>query len=122
MISSGPAMLPNSDLREIEDLELSLLLAAIYERYGYDFRNYARSALSRRIKQILESENLKSVSDLQERILYDAVFLDRFLATLASHSPGVFRDPEFFKTVRETVVPRLRTYPSIRIWLPGCST
>ncbi len=34
----------------------------------------------------------------------------------------MFRDPTFYKALREQVLPHLGTYPFIRIWLAGCST
>lgn len=106
----------------IEDLELRLLLEGIYQRYGYDFREYARSSIRRRVWRRVTEEGLHTLSGLQERILHDPACMERLLIDLSVSVTAMFRDPTFFRAVREKVVPLLRTYPFIRIWNPGCST
>jgi chemotaxis protein methyltransferase CheR len=106
----------------VEDLEIELLLEGIARRYGSDLRGYARSALKRRVLGALEAEGLASVSALQERVLRDAPVMMRLLATLTTSVNGMFRDPAFYLAVRRRVIPLLRTYPFVRIWLAGCST
>jgi chemotaxis protein methyltransferase CheR len=107
---------------ELEIIEIDLLLEAIYRHYGYDFREYAYASLKRRIHTFVRSEKLSSVSGLQERILHDPGCLGRFLFALSVNVTAVFRDPQFFRSFREKVVPILKTYPFIRIWHAGCST
>jgi chemotaxis protein methyltransferase CheR len=34
----------------------------------------------------------------------------------------MFRDPSYFLALRDKVVPLLRTYPSLKMWVAGCST
>ncbi|MBD2037293.1 protein-glutamate O-methyltransferase CheR [Leptolyngbya sp. FACHB-321] len=111
--------LSNSNL---EDIEVQLLLEGVYRYYGFDFRNYAPSSMKRRIRKVLATEALSTVSALQERLLHDASCLERFLLGLTVNVTSMFRDPSFFVAFRETVVPLLRTYPFIRIWHAGCST
>lgn len=106
----------------IEDLELRLLLEGIYQRYGYDFREYARSSIRRRVWRRVAEEGLHTVSGLQERILHDQACMDRLLLDLSVSVTSMFRDPSFFLALRQTVVPLLRTYPFIRIWNPACSS
>jgi chemotaxis protein methyltransferase CheR len=106
----------------IEDLELRLLLEGIYQRYGYDFREYARSSIRRRVWRRVAEEGLHTLSGLQERVLHDPACMERLLIDLSVSVTAMFRDPTFFRAVREKVVPLLRTYPFIRIWNPGCST
>jgi chemotaxis protein methyltransferase CheR len=108
--------------RELEGLELELLLEAIYQRYGYDFRGYARASLRRRLWRRADLEGLRSLSGLQERVLHDPGCLDRLLADLSINVTAMFRDPSFFQALRHKVVPLLRTYPFMRIWNAGCST
>lgn len=108
--------------KERETLEIALLLEAIYRHYGYEFREYAAASLKRRLHNMLQLENLTTISSLQERILHDPACLGRFLTTLTVNVTALFRDPGFFLTFRNQVVPLLRTYPFVRIWHAGCST
>jgi chemotaxis protein methyltransferase CheR len=111
----------NSD-HDLEAIEIELLLEGVYRRYGYDFREYAYASLKRRILNAMRAEQLETISGLQERILHDPVCMERFLLILTVNVTALFRDPEFFRAFRETVVPLLRTYPFLRIWHAGCST
>jgi chemotaxis protein methyltransferase CheR len=106
----------------VEDLEIDLLLEGIARRYGSDLRGYTRSGLKHRLLGALDREGLSSVSALQERVLRDAGSMARLLATLTTNVHDMFRDPGFYLTLRRRVVPLLRTYPFVRIWLAGCST
>src|SRR5690349_9981211 len=106
--------------KEREALELELLLEAIYCFYGYDFRGYAPASLKRRVMNMLASENLATVSGLQERILHESDCLGRFLTALTVNVTAMYRDPEFFLAFRQKVVPILRTYPFVRVWHAGC--
>lgn len=106
----------------IEDLELRLLLEGIYQRYGYDFREYARSSIRRRVWRRVTEERLTTISGLQERILHEPECMERLLLDLSVSVTNMFRDPSFFRSLRDKVVPLLRTYPFIRIWNAGCSS
>ncbi len=109
-------------LSGIEDLEIELLLEGIARRYGNDLRGYARGALKHRLLGVLEGEHIGSISALQERVLRDPPAMTRVLAALTTNVHGMFRDPGFYLALRRRVVPLLRTYPFVRIWLAGCST
>ncbi len=112
----------NLDRTDIQDIELQLLLEAVYLKYGYDFRNYSKAHLKRRINQRLNLSNLGSVSELQGKILWNSDFYHTFLQDLSINVTEMFRDPDFYAAFREKVVPDLRTYAHIKIWLAGCST
>ncbi len=101
---------------------MELLLEGVYRRYGFDFRDYARASLRRRIGSFLRDEQLASLSGLQERLLLDTECMERLLAQLSINVTSLFRDPPFHLAFRAKVVPLLRTYPFIRIWHAGCST
>jgi chemotaxis protein methyltransferase CheR len=105
----------------IEALELDLLLEAVYRRFGYDFRDYARTSMRRRTANIMRNEGVRSVSGLQERVLHDPSVWDRCLNGISVNVSSMFRDPAFFLAFRQHAVPLLRTYPFIRIWQAGCS-
>jgi chemotaxis protein methyltransferase CheR len=105
-----------------ERLEMDLLLEAIQRRYGYDFRGYATASLRRRLWHRVYGENLVTLSGLQERILHEPACMDRLLRDLSINVTEMFRDPGFYRALRERVFPLLRTHPFIRVWNAGCST
>ena len=121
MTSVAPSAAGRPDA-ERETIETDLLLEAVYRRYGFDFRQYARASLRRRLHRRLALEGLQTLSGLQERLLHDPACMERLLLDLSINVTAMFRDPTFFCAFREKVVPQLRTYPFIRIWSAGCST
>jgi len=112
----------NESNADLLDIEIRLLMEAIYLRYGYDFRNYSKAHIKRRVLHRLGTSNLLSVSQLQDRILRDREFFNEFLDDLSINVTEMFRDPEFYKSLREKVIPKLRTYAYFKIWHAGCST
>ena len=107
---------------ELERLEMELLLLAIYRHHGFDFRAYAPASLHRRIRKHMESAKVPTISRLIELILHEPTALHRLLHDLSVNVTAMFRDPSFFAEFRNSVVPVLRTYPTVRIWHAGCST
>ena len=107
---------------ELEEIELELLLEGIYRRYGFDFREYAPASLRRRVRRRMQGEHVGSISALQELVLHDPAVMERLLLDLSINVTAMFRDPSFFLSLRENVVPLLRTYPFARIWVAGCSS
>ena len=105
----------------VESVELDLLLEAVFRLYGYDFRDYARSSLRRRVANIMRAEGTATISALQEKVLHDRRCWERFLNGLSVNVSAMFRDPGFFLAFRRHAVPLLRTYPFIRVWQAGCS-
>lgn len=105
-----------------EEIELRLLLDAIHQRFHYDFRQYSPASVRRRLTQALGALNCKTFSALQERILHDPSAFPTLLSYLTIQVSDLFRDPTYFRVFRERVVPELRTYPSRKIWIAGCST
>jgi chemotaxis protein methyltransferase CheR len=108
--------------REVESLEIDLLLEAVMRRYGYDFRNYARTSMARRIRKMLAREDLSSVSELQDLLLKQPEMMGKFVELVGVHTTSMFRDPDFYRALRSEIVPLLRTYPFIRIWHAGCAS
>jgi chemotaxis protein methyltransferase CheR len=104
------------------DIELKLLLEAIYLKYHYDFRHYALASLKRRLGQALSRFKCRSLSALQERVLREPEVFRELLSLLTVPVTEMFRDPSFYRALREKVVPLLQTYPSLKIWIAGCST
>ena len=104
------------------DIELHLLIDAIYLKYHYDFRRYATASLKRRLTAALARFNCETFSGLQSRVLHEPAMFPALLDFLTVPVSEMFRDPAYFRSLRATVVPLLRTYPSLRIWVAGCST
>jgi len=107
---------------KIEDIEIRLLLEALYSRYHYDFRQYAMASIKRRLRQAREQLGFVTFSALQEAVLHDPRMLPRVLGYLTVQVSEMFRDPGYFRAIREKVVPHLRTYPSLKVWIAGCSS
>ena len=106
---------------KVEDIEIRLLLEALFLKYHYDFRNYAMASIKRRLKQAREQLGFATFSAMQESLLHDAALLPRLLRFMTVQVSEMFRDPSYFKAIREKVVPHLRTYPSLKVWVAGCS-
>ncbi|HEX4377963.1 MAG TPA: CheR family methyltransferase [Steroidobacteraceae bacterium] len=104
-----------------DDIELRLLLEALYLRYHYDFRSYAPASLKRRLANALPRFKCATLSQLQDRLLHDPSILASLLDTLTVQVSELFRDPSYFQAIREQVLPVLRTYPSLKMWVAGCS-
>lgn len=107
---------------KIEDIEIRLLLEALYVRYHYDFRSYAMASVKRRLRQARDQMGFSTISALQEGVLHDQAMLPRLLGYLTVQVSEMFRDPSYFRTIRENVVPHLKTYPSLKVWIAGCSS
>ena len=106
----------------IDDIEMRLLLDAIYSTYHYDFRQYASASLKRRLAQALIQMDCATLSALQEKVLHDRRVFPQLLEYLTVQVSDLFRDPEVYLALRREVVPLLATYPSLKIWVAGCST
>lgn len=106
----------------LRSIEVDLLLEGIFRRYGYDFRQYSRPSLIRRIERGLEREGLQRTTQLLDLVINDNVAMNRFVEAITVHTTSMFRDPDVYAGIRGKVVPLLRTYPFARIWVAGCSS
>ncbi|MFE8697193.1 CheR family methyltransferase [Cytobacillus sp. FJAT-53684] len=104
------------------ELELELLLLAIFRLSGYDFRQYMKSSIMRRVQNRLSLERLPNISSLTEKVIHDETYLNKVLSDFSINVTEMFRDPSFFKAFRHEIVPILKKLPEIRIWHAGCST
>lgn len=104
-----------------EDIEIRLLLEAIFLKYHYDFRGYSGASLKRRLMQAKDRFGCNSISMLQDRILNEPEVFPEILNYLTVQVSEMFRDPHYFLAIREKVIPYLRTYPSLKVWVAGCS-
>src|ERR1051325_4806555 len=121
-MATDPAAIADQERLDLEEIEISLLTEGIYRHYGFDFRDYSMPSLRRRIWKRIYAEGLTTVSGLIEKVLHDPGSMERLLLDLSINTTAMFRDPSFYLTFRQKVVPLLRTYPFVRIWHAGCST
>lgn len=113
---------PASDAERIEDIELPLLLEAMYQRYGYDFRDYAPASLRRRIERAMADCGAATLSAFQDRILHDPAAMAGFLDVVSVDVTAMFRDPGFYRALRAKVLPGLAGLPHLRVWHAGCAS
>ncbi len=104
------------------DVELRLLLDAIFLKYHYDFRSYSEASLRRRVLAAVSHFHCETISRLQERVLHEPDLFGQLLRFLTVQVSDLFRDPSYFRSLREKIVPYLKTYPSLKIWVAGCAT
>lgn len=111
-----------NDHLDNENIEVDLLLDAIYRKYGYDFRGYARASIKRRIKHRLSSSGLNTISDMQRELLYNRDFFYTLLQDMSVNVTEMFRDATFFRALRNVVLPELGQKEMIKIWHAGCAS
>ncbi len=114
-------MIPDTTAKT-EDIELGLFLEAMYSQYHYDFRGYSKASLKRRLLLACERMGFPSLSALQGQLLHNDSMLPHLLSYLTVQVSDMFRDPGYFRAIREQVVPHLKTYPSLKVWVAGCSS
>ena len=107
---------------QTEDIEIRMLLQAIFLKYDYDFRGYAMASVKRRLRHAQERFQCPTISLLQQKILHEPDLLPTLLELMTVRASELFRDPIYFRAIRENVLPHLRTYPSLKVWVAGCST
>ncbi|WP_320018020.1 protein-glutamate O-methyltransferase CheR [Labilibaculum manganireducens] len=112
----------NPNLIENIDIEIPLFLEAIFQKYGYDFRDYSTAHIKRRLMHRMAIGRFETISQMQDKVLRNKSFFISLLEDLSINVTEMFRDPEFYSSFREHVVPNLRTYPFIKIWHAGCAT
>ncbi|KQC02646.1 protein-glutamate O-methyltransferase CheR [Pedobacter sp. Hv1] len=105
----------------ISDEELKSLIHLVKKVHGFDFGDYTMASLKRRITRIIELQKL-SYFDLTDHLINNAEYFDHFLAEVTVNITEMFRDPLFFKSLKENVIPYLKSYQHIKVWSAGCST
>ncbi|MFT3964951.1 MAG: CheR family methyltransferase [Sphingobium sp.] len=106
----------------IAELELEALLDLLWRHYQFDFRGYSRGSILRRMQRAQQHFGCASLSMLQHRMLHEPAILPELMGYLTIHVSEMFRDPAYFRALRETVLPHLATFPSLKVWVAGCST
>lgn len=106
----------------LEAIELPLLVEAVYQYYGYDFRDYSSASFKRRVRRAMQIEQIQTISAFQDRVLHDRECMARFLDAISVDVTAMFRDPAFYKALRDKVLPCFRAHPHLRCWIAGCAT
>ena len=109
-------------VRKKAELNILGLLEAINHTYGYDFRDYSEAHIKRRVMNRMAISGIKDITELQAKVLSEEAFASILLQDLSINVTEMFRDPGFYRSMREKVIPILKTYPFIKIWHAGCST
>jgi len=104
------------------EIEMRLLMEAVYAKYSHDFRDYSGASLKRRVLHAVQQLDCGTISQLQSKVLHDPGVFQQLLEILTIPFTEMFRDPAYWLALRTQVVPLLRTYPSLKIWVAGCST
>src|SRR3984885_3510803 len=102
--------------------ELEILLNDIFTRYGYDFTEYSRASMQRRVQRLFSVDKFSGFEEFRHRLNDDPQYFRRFVEEITVNVTEMLRDPSFYRTLRSTILPVLATYPFIRIWHAGCST
>lgn len=111
-----------ADPDRLEAIEVELILEALFQRFHYDFREYSRASVTRRLRQLRDKLRYRTLSAMLEALLHDASVGPQVVSYLTVQVSEMFRDPSYFRALREHVVPHLRTYPSLKVWVAGCSS
>lgn len=106
----------------ITDQDIELLVEDIHHLYGYDFTEYSKASLKRRIQRLFILDKFSSFAALRHRVQTDHDYFNHAVAEISVNVTEMFRDPAFYKAIREKVIPVLATHPFIRIWHAGCAT
>ncbi|MFT4175894.1 MAG: CheR family methyltransferase [Luteolibacter sp.] len=106
---------------ETEEIEMQLLLDGIYRKYQYDFRDYSSASMKRRLLQARNHFDCLTFSQLQDRLMHEPEMIRQLVPFLTVQVSDMFRDPSYFRSIRENVIPHLKTYPSLKVWIAGCS-
>jgi chemotaxis protein methyltransferase CheR len=115
-------MMDAKEKLEIEKIEVTLFVEAVYLKYGYDFRDYSRAHIKRRLVRRVRLMNLSDITGLTALVLYDPEVFRMVLSDFSINVTEMFRHPRFFRDLRTEIIPILKTYPSFTIWHAGCST
>ena len=106
----------------VKDDEVERLIKDVYESYGYDFSLYSRASFKRRVNRICVIDRFTSFAELRYKVVNDSEYFKHFIEEITVNVTEMFRDPMFFKSLRENILPQLGTFPLIRIWVAGCAT
>ncbi len=94
----------------------------IHKAHGFDFSDYSEDSIKRRVTHFMIGKKIPDLEHLEAKLLASEPLFEEFVQEMSVTVTEMFRDQIFFKALREKVIPRLATYPFIKIWLAGCAT
>jgi chemotaxis protein methyltransferase CheR len=106
----------------VEKIEIDLIIKAVSRYYGYDFSNYSKAHIKRRLQVFRVKHRFASISEMQHHVLHNPTIFEEFLNNFSINVTEMFRDPTFYLDMRNKIIPILKTYPYVKIWLAGCAT
>lgn len=106
----------------VKDEELDLLLDDLMNIHGYDFKYYSKASLKRRVNRLITLDRFPAFAEFRYKIRTDPHYVQRFIEEISVNVTEMFRDPQFYKVLREEVLPKVAAKPFIRIWHAGCAT
>lgn len=109
-------------IHELKAAHLPEIIAIIKEQHGYDFSGYAAASFQRRLNTFMHQSDIKDVYSLKYFLLNDKDTFSNLLEKITVNVTTMFRNPDFFSELKETIFPILASYPVIRIWHAGCAT
>jgi chemotaxis protein methyltransferase CheR len=112
----------SNDFSMLEEKNINLLLNDVLELYGYDFSLYSKASLYRRINRLFSLDKFSTFNNFRDKVILDKDYFKRFIEEITVNVTEMFRDPHFYKVIRQELLPQLATKPFIRIWHAGCST
>lgn len=110
------------ELQTVKDEDVETLLMDLHKEHGYDFSDYSRASMKRRLNRLVAIDKFPSFAEMRYRLIHDPFYLRRFIEEITVNVTEMFRDPDFFKYLRQHIIPTLGTYPFIRIWIAGCAS
>jgi len=110
------------DSQLVKDEDIEDLLIDLHQKHGYDFLDYSRASMKRRLNRLVTVDKFPSFAEMRYRLLHDDFYLRRFIEEITVNVTEMFRDPDFFRYLRKHIIPTLGTYPFIRIWVAGCAS
>ncbi len=109
-------------MQDIDIADLKRIAELIHQKHNYDFRNYAMSSFKRRVLRIIELKKL-TVDTLIKKLTETPSFINEFLDELTVNVTEMFRDPGFWRIMREEIIPAiLLNHKQFKIWHAGCSS
>ncbi len=95
--------------------------AGIRRLTGIDLEHYKRPQMERRIRSFAERRGIRELPRYLALVTADREELERFLDRVTINVSQLWRNPEQWSRLAETVIPELARSGSIRAWSAGCS-
>lgn len=102
----------------LAELEIDLLLEALYQRFGLDYRSHERAILRRRLQELARLHALPNLTRLQEQVLHAPGAALGVVRALAVPPAALFDRPDWARRQRGALADSLRPTALPKVWLP----